>query len=470
LQVALVNLLRKFNLRPSAVVGHSSGEIAAAYAAGHISKESAWKLAYFRGLCSAELAVASESSQNPGAMISVGLSEDAAKEFVAAINDEGTAFGISIACINSPNNVTISGENRLVDQLKTRLDEQNIFARKLRVTVAYHSRQMSQIATKYSSMVGSLSRPDGYDPKDNVPMISTVTGDHADAAYLLEPEYWAQNMVSPVQFDRAVSKMCAQSRTALVKKIDRSHNSAVVVDHLIEIGPHAALQGPIKQILASHSRGKNIGYSSILLRGKSASATMLNTLGQLHCMGAEPNFRAMNEPKLELKPERSMLVDVPEYPFDHSQSFWHESRLSKNYRLRQNKPSEFLGVRARDWNPQDARWRHFIRMSEMPWTEQHAVNGTILYPGTGMLVMAIEAAQQLHGGAGGITGYTLRDVHIEGPIDLSAAAGSAEVQISLRDTQTGIQSLCQRGMAAQLSRSNLSGTLRRRCLETQENH
>lgn len=442
LQVALVNLLRRFNLRPSASVGHSSGEIAAAYAAGYLSQESAWKLAYFRGLCSAELAAGSENSQNPGAMISVGLSDDAAKELVATVNDEdeGTAFGISIACINSPSNVTISGEDHLIDQVKARLDEQNIFARKLRVTVAYHSRQMNQIATKYSAMVGSLSRPNSYHSKNTIPMISTVTGEHADAARLLEPEYWAENMVSPVQFNRAVSTMCAQSRSALVKKIDRSHVSATVVDHLLEIGPHAALQGPIKQILASHQRGKNIGYNSVLLRGKSAVETMLNTLGQFYSMGAELNFRAINEPKPEPKPERSMLVDIPEYPFDHSQRFWHESRLSKNYRLRENTPSEFLGVRSRDWNPQDARWRHFIRTAEMPWTEQHAVNGTILYPGTGMLVMAIEAAKQLQGSDVSVAGYTLRDVHIEGPIDLSASTGSAEVQTSLRDTQTGSQS------------------------------
>lgn len=82
-------------------------------------------------------------------------------------------------------------------------------------------------------------------------------------------------------------------------------------------------------------------------------------------MGAELNFRAINEPAPDPKLKRSMLVNVPEYPFDHSQRFWHESLLSKNYRLRENTPPEFVGVRSRDWNPQDARGRHFIRTAEM---------------------------------------------------------------------------------------------------------
>ena len=434
-----MNLLHEFNIHPSAVVGHSSGEIAAAYAAGYLCRESAWKLAYFRGVCSAELA-RSKTSKSCGAMMSVGLSEAAARDATAAIAHEAISFGVSIACINSPNNVTISGEEHLIDRLKARFDEQKIFARKLRVTLAYHSRQMVQVADKYASMIGSLSKPKLYNVKTIVPMISTVTGEHVSAVRLIEAEYWARNMVSPVQFSSAISAMCTQSSAALIRRIDRSHVYATVVDHLLELGPHATLQGPLQGILRYNTRGKLIGYNSVLRRGKSALETMLNTLGELHCMGAEVNLRAVNEPNEELRFSRSLLVNLPEYPFDHSQRFWHESRLSRNYRLRENTPSEFLGVRSRDWNPQDARWRHFIRTAEIPWTKQHIVNGTTLYPGTGMLVMAIEAARQLTGAPDDIAGFTLRDVHISGPIDLSPSIGSVEVQTCLRNIQSGSRS------------------------------
>ncbi|KAI1371682.1 putative polyketide synthase [Hypoxylon crocopeplum] len=426
LQVAIVNLLRRFDIGPAAVVGHSSGEIAAAYAGGYLTDESAWKLAYFRGLCSAELE--SSTIQSSGTMLSVGLPEDRARDLVATTNQGAVSFGISIACVNSPNNVTISGEAHLIDQLATQLDEQKVFARKLRVRLAYHSGQMKAISAKYISMVGSLSGPQGV----SVPMISSVTGKRVTAKRLRDPSYWALNMESPVLFSQAVMEMCSQSAAALVKKIDKSHIFASVVDHLVEIGPHAALQGPLRDILRSCPRGTSIGYTAILRRKQSAMETLLNAMGELHCMGNPMNLRAINEPGSEATRSPSILVDLPEYPFDHSQRYWHETRLSKNYRFRQHAPSELLGVRSRDWNSADARWRHLIRISEIPWTEQHVINSSTLYPAAGMLAMAIEAAKQLVSETKLVEGYTLRDIRIENPITLSANNEATEVQTSLR--------------------------------------
>ncbi|KAI1771759.1 putative polyketide synthase [Hypoxylon cercidicola] len=435
LQVALANLLKRFGVNPTAVVGHSSGEIAAAYAAGYLTAESAWKVAYFRGLLAAELSE-SPGPQPSGAMMSVGLSEDRAMDLAATVEQDTPAFGVSVACINSPNNVTISGEVHLIDKLKRRLDEKGVFARKLRVTLAYHSRQMEAISGRYISMMGSLSGT----KEAKVPMISTVTGERIPKSRLIDPSYWALNMTSPVQFVQAVTRMCAQSDANLVKKIDKSHLSAFVVDHLVEIGPHATLRGPLQDILRLVPRGPSIGYSTILRREIPATETLLRAMGELHCMGLRLNLREINEPSQDPKLFRSMLTDLPEYPFDHPQMYWHESRLSKNYRFRDHAPSEFLGVRSNDWNPSEARWRHFIRTSEMPWVEQHVVNGTVLYSGSGMLVMAIEGARQVCGQDKPISGFVLRDVHIEGPMDLTANGGSLEVQTSLRELRPRSQS------------------------------
>ncbi|KAK6860758.1 polyketide synthase [Apiospora arundinis] len=413
---------------PSATVGHSSGEIAAAYAAGHLSRESSWKVAYYRGLCSAE--VASPGYPGPsGAMISIGLSEASAREVVERLDRQSTAFGISVACINSPSNVTVSGEAGLIDQLKTEMDSRHVFARKLRVNTAYHSRQMKSISSKYISLMGSLTGP--ADKKPIVPMVSSVTGRVAHADELLDPAYWALNMISPVQFDQAVSTMCAKSPAEYVKKIDRSHHKIPIVNHLVEIGPHAALRGPLRDILRASSRGSSIAYTSILQRGQSAVDTTLSAMGELHCLGQALEFEAINQPSGEPKHKPSLLVNLPEYPFDHSQHYWHESRLSRAYRLRPDAPSELLGTRSRDWNPSDARWSHFIKTVEMPWTEHHVVNGETLYPGAGMVVMAIEAAKQLNRDAN-IDGFTLKGVRIEAAMDLSASKGICEVQTSLR--------------------------------------
>lgn len=400
------------------------------YAGGYLDRESAWKLAYYRGLCAAELSEQAVTSQATGAMMAVGLSEDEARPIVNSIADGASDFGLTIACVNSPRNVTISGEAGLIDKLKSQLEEDKVFTRKLRVTVAYHSPQMAAIAAEYTSMMGVLSAPEGG--KTTVPLVSTVTGETITAEDLLEPLYWTRNMVSPVRFSHAIANMCSESPDSLVNKIDKSHHKVPVVSHLLEIGPRAALQGPVRDILRDSPRGTSIGYSSVLRRDLPATEAMMQAMGELYCIGAPLHMCAINEPFGTPDSPPSMLVDIPEYPFNHSRHFWHESRLSRNYRLRSHPPSELLGVRSNDWNASDARWRHFVRTSEMPWVEQHVVNGVTLYPGAGMLVMAIEAAKQLASETNeNIKGYLLRDVRLEGPMDLSSHGGTLETQTSL---------------------------------------
>jgi malonyl CoA-acyl carrier protein transacylase len=369
-------------------------------------------------------------------MISVGLSESEAKNHIARINQSAVSFGLSVACVNSPSNVTISGEERLIDMLEEELQQRDekVFSRKLRVPVAYHSRQMESISAKYTSMLGTLSRPGPDDAVEPVPMISSVTGERVSPESLVDPRYWALNMTSTVQFSKAVTNMVAQAE--LVKKFDGSHKFASVVNHLIELGPHAALQSPIRSILSSSPRGPSISYSSAIRRGKPATDTLLRTIGELYCMGLSPDLRKANEP-VGKDTSRSLLVHLPQYPFDHSKTHWHESRLSRRFRLRQHAPSELLGVMTPDSNPSDARWRHYIRLSESQWAEHHVIDGKTLYPAAGMIVFAIEAAKQLvathfkrH-----IDSFILRDVRFEAPLDLSV--GQLEVETSLHATAAG---------------------------------
>lgn len=369
-------------------------------------------------------------------MMSVGLGEEAAKKAIASLSFETEDFGISMACINSPNNVTVSGEAHLVEKLRSQLEESNVFARRLRVPLAYHSAQMQAILDEYVSLIGSLSSPCSLDGTIRPPMLSSVLGRQINADRLLDPWHWADSTVKPVQFSQALLAMCAQSHTGLAKKVDRSHLKVPAVDHLLEIGPHSTLKGPIREILRMSPRETPLGYSAILTRGKPAVDSLLQAMGELFTLGFPVDLRSVNDPGENTSPQ-ALLVDLPEYPFDRSQKHWHESRLSRNYRLRSQLPSELLGVRARDWSPAHARWRHFMRLAEIPWAEHHVVNGSILYPGTGMLAMAVEAARQLatqeHGCV--VESYTLRDVHFETAIDLSPSSGITEVQTSLREIE-----------------------------------
>lgn len=179
LQVSMVRLLRVLGVYPVTVVGHSSGEIAAAYAIGAISQLSAWKLAYFRGLHSSRLAAEPRSS---GSMMAVGLSETAVQPYLDRIVDSRSEGILALACVNSPQNVTVSGDAHLIQELSATLERDGVFARRLKVSVAYHGPHMARVAEPYRHSIGDLR------PGETLPyfatMISSVTGENATAADL----------------------------------------------------------------------------------------------------------------------------------------------------------------------------------------------------------------------------------------------------------------------------------------------
>ncbi|PTB61446.1 acyl transferase, partial [Trichoderma citrinoviride] len=135
LQVALVDLLKSLHVQPQYVLGHSSGEIAAAYASGAISRYDAWKIAYFRGLAAASIPF--RASKLKGGMMVVGMSTEEASAYLARINKSA-----QIACINSPRSITISGQADAIEFIARDLTQRDIFNRVLNVKVAYHSSHM----------------------------------------------------------------------------------------------------------------------------------------------------------------------------------------------------------------------------------------------------------------------------------------------------------------------------------------
>lgn len=149
LQVALVELLRTWGITPVAVCGHSSGEIAAAFASGALSRMDAWTIAYWRGQVAGSL-----KSLDPdidGAMAAVGASPEYIKELIAEI-EPGE---VCVACQNSPSSTTVSGDRLAVEKLVLALAERKLFARKLRVDTAY---------VKYPNHVTSVLTPSGCIP------------------------------------------------------------------------------------------------------------------------------------------------------------------------------------------------------------------------------------------------------------------------------------------------------------------
>ncbi|KAL4934290.1 uncharacterized protein BDV17DRAFT_296996 [Aspergillus undulatus] len=430
LQVALVDLLRSWDLIPQAVVGHSSGEIAAAYSAQAISRQSAWKVAYLRGKSSGWL---EKNSPRKGTMIAVALSPEDVLPYLEEINGQQADAKIDIACVNSPKSVTVSGDEALIDTLKARLDEAEVFARKLKVGVAYHSTQMREIAAEYCTAIGQLEAAASH-TKRRPEMVSSVTGTWIESSELLKPEYWVRNMVSPVLFSDALSTLCS-SLTEPPKKLDRSHRRNMPIHHLLEVGPHSVMQAACKDILKAlgKDKDKSTAYLSMLVRNVHAVETALTATGKLHSVGYAVDLSSVN---MSSSRESRSLSNLPEYPFDHSKSYWHESQLSKGHRLRRFGRNDLLGIPDSNLNPLEAHWRHFIRVGEIPWVEDHKVNDTVLYPGMGMLVMAIEAAKQLAEPGKKIDSFCIREASFKAAIRVSSNADGIETAFYMRPSQS----------------------------------
>lgn len=374
IQIALVDLLKSWGIRPAIVCGHSSGEIAAAYAAGILTTESCMKVAYFRGHSMKLL-----KSQNPdlsGGMLAVGLSEGGARKYI----DEHTTSGkVVVACVNSPSSVTLSGDEEALSNIQRRLAERDVFHRKLAVDVAYHSHHMELILDEYLRAIQDI---EAMQCEQHIQMVSSVTG-QAVRGEELNAAYWSANLTSPVLFEDALNEVFRTVRG------NQKKSTSLAV---IEIGPHCALGGPIKQIIKSSKLLGPVTYHSVLSRGQDTSRTTVGLAGDLFSKGATINFTEINDPHGSAK--KRVLTNLPTYNWHHKMAHWVESRRSMKYRHRIFPKHDLLGVPSIDSIPTEPTWRHYLRVEELPWLRGHCIGGETIFPAAGYIAMVLEALKQ----------------------------------------------------------------------------
>ncbi|KAI1473663.1 ketoacyl-synt-domain-containing protein [Daldinia eschscholtzii] len=405
IQVALVDLLTKyFGVTPNYVCGHSSGEIAAAYALGALSREDAWELSFHRGRCAGALLTSKDHAPLKGSMLAVGLSSSEAQKYVDLVGNDK----VVVACVNSPASVTLSGDEDAIQELQKTFQAAGVFSRLLVVDIAYHSHHMKRCEDAYLQSIahirpkkprnGTISHPhiigglvkpsdirggaESISPSNEVPiMYSSVTG-QAISWENLSPEYWVKNMVSPVLFADAMHSMMS------VKSSEKP-------SFVLEVGPHSSLQGPIRQILdAEEKLRQRPVYSSVLHRGRDATVTLLEATGKLWGNGFEIAMPWVVMRNVQTERPR-LLVDLPKYPWNHEKVYWHESHLSLANRFQVHGRYDLIGRPTADSIPFQPRWRGFFRVSENPWLLDHQVQKTVIYPAAGMATMVLEAAKQL---------------------------------------------------------------------------
>jgi acyl transferase domain-containing protein/NADPH:quinone reductase-like Zn-dependent oxidoreductase/SAM-dependent methyltransferase len=421
LQMAIVDLLESFGIQPKRVVGHSSGEIAAAYCAGKLSQEAAWKVAFFRGVVSAKQLTAK------GSMMAVGLSPDDATAYLEPINANGSGR-IIVACLNSPNNCTISGDDQMIDTLMKVLTEANVFARKLSVKNAYHSDHMREVAGDYLSLLGDLPKAP-HCVRSSVEYFSTLTGQQITDDHL-PGQYWVDNLVSPVQFGQGLLSMLASTirkGQATVKL--NSSGRALAVDLLLEIGPHAAMQSAIRENIATRKDSQAITTLGLLNRSQPTLSNALKAIGQLWTLGYPILVSQVNQ--IDPSSIPAMDTKAPGYNFNHSDRILVESRIVKNYRLRKHPRHDLFGAPVPDWNQEYPRWRNYLSVEEQPWLRDHQITGSIIFPAVGYLISALEALRQITDPKDKIAAFRFKDVSFKRALIIPDEKDGVEVMLAL---------------------------------------
>ncbi|POS74346.1 polyketide synthase-5 [Diaporthe helianthi] len=422
LQIMLINLLAKWEVLPRAVIGHSSGEIAAGYAAGLLTEQEAMIAAYLRGQAISE-------NKAPGLMMAVGGHLSDIQPLVHDFDSK-----VTIACHNSPESHTLSGDAESILSLKAALDENKVFCRILQTSNnAYHSDHMRALGPRYQrdldlhmpkkTTANSLKQGLKARPSQAV-FFSSVFGQAAPWS-ILGSKYWRQNLESPVLFHQGVSEM--------LKKCP--------VDILIEVGPHGALQGPLRQLSKTMSDGvKFPTYYSAITRGRDNVTDVLTLAGNLFTYGYDINLGRVNATESRGGNQYELakvITDLPRYQWQYpSDVLLYENRYTREWRLRMHPRHDILGSRLPGTNRLEPMWRNKLSVKNVPWLADHRIGKDIVFPSTGYLSMVLEAATQLvelEGlEAGSIECYDIQNVSLSRALMIPEDDFGVETLLTLR--------------------------------------
>ncbi|KAF6814469.1 Polyketide synthase-nonribosomal peptide synthetase 3 [Colletotrichum sojae] len=393
-QIGLVRMLRSWGIEPVATIGHSSGEIAAAYAAGLLTASQAILVAYFRGYAVEQLRA--DRPGKRGRMMAAALTIEAATALIA---DKGLEAQVRVACVDAPKSVTLSGQEEGIEILAAELHEQGIFHRKLETGGrAYHSHMVAEVGQLYEDLLKPhFKAVSSKGPKmatAGVQMFSAV-GQHAEAidASTLHagtdmPSYWRRNLEQPVQFNAALAGLVASAG-------GNKHQ----VHHLIEIGPHPALKGPIKAIRTALRLDESaLPYDATLVRKEDGSSCMARLAGRLFEGGHALNWAEVNGNNIHGTSNGNINGNGTVGGQKNKHMPAHAvPRTSIELRNRKHLRHELLGVLNVAGSGVEWGWRNVLRLSEMPWMEDHKVESQVVFPGAAYMTTAIEAVCQASG-------------------------------------------------------------------------
>jgi acyl transferase domain-containing protein/acyl carrier protein len=354
LQAGLLELLESWGVHPEAVIGHSLGENAAAYAAGVLSLEQAAQVGHHRSQ------ILARAAGLGGGMLAVGLTETDADALIAPY-----AGRVTIAAINGPKAITLAGRTDALDEIAARLEVKGIFNRALQVEVAYHSFYMDSLQ---QPLVDALADLQPGLPKLDI--YSTVTG-AAVTGPAYDGPYWARNIRQSVQFIRALDAAVNDGRQLF-----------------LEVGAHPALTASIREYAALNKA--DLTVVPTLVRETDECRMLFKSLASLYTAGCDLDWATINGVP-------SQMRSLPAYPWQR-EMLWEETSSSLEERV----GGPAAGLSGHRIDTHEPVWERQINNGYLPYIEDHVVQKLVMLPGAGF----VDAALSLHREVG----------HAEGPM------------------------------------------------------
>jgi acyl transferase domain-containing protein/acyl carrier protein len=356
--VSLAQLWESHGVTPSAVVGHSQGEIAAAVIAGALSLQDGAKLTALR-------AKALVGLMGKGEMASLALS---AKETEARIAPYGER--VSIAAHNGPASTVVSGQPEALEELVASCEAEGTRARLVAVGYASHCAQIEAIQDELEAAIA------GIEPQAaQVPIYSTLTAEPIEASELTA-SYWYRNLREPVRFEQTTQRLLADGHTTL-----------------IEISSHPVLAMALQETVEASEDSAGVAVLHTLRREEGGLRRFLSSLAEAHVNGAKLDFDPL------LKDSAPQLTELPTYPFQR-QRYWLEAGAGQSDPSAHGQSATehpLLGASI-SLVGEGYLFTGLISLKSHPWLADHAVAGNPILPGTAFAELALRAGAEVGAG------------------------------------------------------------------------
>ncbi len=351
LQIALSELWKSWGVNPSAVIGHSMGEVAAACAAGCISLPEAIDLVSRR-------ASGIEPFCGSGLMLAASLNVEEANKIIA-----GSAEPLFIAAVNSPESITFAGSTQSIQTLAKTLDAEGRFNRTLEVPVPFHSPIIESAQTDISdrTSVSALKQPEAA-------WFSSVIGSKIHDEFE-ESNFWWRNFLEPVQFESALN---ASIRSGC--------------DLFVEIGPHANLNFNIHECLKASGADNDTGVVYSIHRDHSEQYTMQSAAAALYCQGVNIRFDRINP-----------AANVCDFPTAKLEGEAHWKPKPEFQQIEKHHIEPHCPLIEEHTNGQTRHWNIPLKTKEWPWLNRHRLRGELIFPAAGYVEAALETAGRTYG-------------------------------------------------------------------------